>query len=648
MFSPDVLIFAAAALVVGVVLGAVLASVLGRPRTQAVVDAAVLRSQAESQGELAQARERARLLEAERRQDQQQFEALQAATESLRRDLQARSDELARALAEGAGRAEAVRQQADDISRLEDANREQAQRLARLAEDLGQAGQELARIKEQALRVTPLEHAVQAERDKQAQTARELASIREEAARLRSELENKSTQLLRAQGDLVQALQERDAARAQATEAEAHGRELASRMEAERAAQDGRLQDLEKAHAAMSDRFKVIAEQILEEKSAKFTEQNRQSLGQLLDPLKTQLTEFKGKVEQAYDQEGKERSALAEQVRNLITLNQTLSKEAHNLTQALKNESKTQGNWGELILQRVLEAAGLAKDIAYQPQASQQTEDGRRLQPDVVIKLPGERNLVVDSKVSLVAYEEYVSGPDEPARERALKRHLESVRGHIKGLSGKEYQKLYGLKSIDFVLMFVPIEPAFMTAVTADSELFMDAWDKNVLLVSPSTLLFVVRTVAHLWRQEDQSRNAMAIAKRGSELYDRLVDFVKDLEAVGGSLQDASKSYSNAHRRLSTGRGNVIRQAEMLRDLGVKPSKALPGALLDTALEEDGRPAESVPLALLKAAADAPAALLKAVADAPALGVLPIATSDIASSGAQLESSVGSGPANAL
>lgn len=637
MFSPDVLIFAAAALVVGVVLGAVLAAVLGRSKTQAVVDAAVLRAQAESQGELAQARERARMLEAERRQDQQQSDALQAATDALRRDLQAKADELARALADNAGKAETVRQQADDIARLQDDNREQAQRLARLSEDLGQAAQELARIKEQALRVAPLEHQVQSEREKQAQTARELASAREDAARLRTELENRSSLLARTQGELAQALQERDAARAAATEAEAQGRELASRMEAERAAQDGRLQDLEKAHAAMSDRFKVIAEQILEEKSAKFTEQNRQSLGQLLDPLKTQLTEFKGKVEQAYDQEGKERSALAEQVRNLITLNQTLSKEAHNLTQALKNESKTQGNWGELILQRVLEAAGLAKDIAYQPQASQQTEDGRRLQPDVVIKLPGERNLVVDSKVSLVAYEEYVSGADEAARERALKRHLDSVRAHIKGLSGKEYQKLYGLKSIDFVLMFVPIEPAFMTAVTADSELFMDAWDRNVLLVSPSTLLFVVRTVAHLWRQEDQGRNAMAIAKRGAELYERLVDFVKDLEAVGGSLQDASKSYASAHKRLSTGRGNVIRQAEMLRDLGVKTSKALPGALVDGALEDDARPGESEPLALLKAAADPVAP-----------GLLPIATAQPPAGEAHEEPASGSTAPNGL
>jgi len=531
MLSADLLMYAIAALLAGTILGALVAAALGRAKTQALVQAAVLGAQAESQGQLAQAVERARLIESERRQDQLQFEALQGAAEALRR---------------------------------------------------------------------------------------ELSTSREEAMRLRTELENESGQLARAQGELQAALDGRDQARRAAAEADAHGRELAGRMEAERAAQEGRLKDLQQAHAAMSDRFKVIAEQILEEKTAKFTEQNRLSLGQLLDPLKTQLTEFKGKVEQAYDQEGKERSALAEQVRNLITLNQTLTKEAHNLTQALKNESKTQGNWGELILQRVLEAAGLAKDIAYQPQASQQTEDGRRLQPDVVIKLPGERNLVVDSKVSLVGYEEYVSAADEGLRERALKRHLDSVRGHIKGLSGKEYQKLYGLKSIDFVLMFVPIEPAFMTAVTADGELFMDAWEKNVLLVSPSTLLFVVRTVAHLWRQEDQNRNAMAIAKRGAELYDRLVDFVKDLEDVGGALQDATKSYTSAHKRLSTGRGNVIRQAEMLRDLGVKPNKALAANLVDAALEGEGHAAEAVPLALLKSAADplAPGALPIAAGEA--------------------------------
>ena len=447
-------------------------------------------------------------------------------------------------------------------------------------DQLDTATNELARLEERASRVPDLE-----------QQVREGLLKAQEVMRLGTELRNRSEALQHAESELALAKRDRDEARQQAVRAQGEHRELSGRLDVEREAQEGRLRDLQKSHDAMSNQFKVIAEQILEEKSAKFTEQNRQNLGQLLEPLKTQINEFKGKVEQVYEQEGKDRSALAEQVRSLITLNQTLSKEAHNLTNALKNESKTQGNWGELILQRVLEAAGLAKGIAYHPQDSQVTEDGRRLQPDVVIKLPGDRNLVVDSKVSLVAYEEHASAQDDESRERALKRHMDSVRGHIKGLSGKEYQKLYGLKSIDFVLMFVPIEPAFMTAVTADSELFMDAWDKNVLLVSPSTLLFVVRTVAHLWRQEDQSRNAMAIAKRGAELYDRLVDFVKDLDNVGDALQDANKSYASAHKRLTTGRGNVIRQAEMLRDLGVKPSKALPGALLEMADgEEHARP----------------------------------------------------------
>ncbi len=454
---------------------------------------------------------------------------------------------------------------------------------------LDTATNELARLEERASRVPDLE-----------QQVREGLLKAQEVMRLGTELRNRSETLQNIEAEMAVAKRDRDAARQQAVRAEGEHRELSGRLDVEREAQEGRLRDLQKSHDAMSNQFKVIAEQILEEKSAKFTEQNRQNLGQLLEPLKTQINEFKGKVEQVYEQEGKDRSALAEQVRSLITLNQTLSKEAHNLTQALKNESKTQGNWGELILQRVLEAAGLAKGIAYHPQDSQVTEDGRRLQPDVVIKLPGDRNLVVDSKVSLVAYEEHASAQDDESRERALKRHMDSVRGHIKGLSGKEYQKLYGLKSIDFVLMFVPIEPAFMTAVTADSELFMDAWDKNVLLVSPSTLLFVVRTVAHLWRQEDQSRNAMAIARRGAELYDRLVDFVRDLDHVGAALQDANKSYASAHKRLTTGRGNVIRQAEMLRDLGVKPSKALPGALVESAEDEEHpRTLAALPLAAL-------------------------------------------------
>lgn len=269
-----------------------------------------------------------------------------------------------------------------------------------------------------------------------------------------------------------------------------------------------------------------------------------------------------------------------------MDLNQSLSQDAKNLTRALKGSSKAQGNWGELVLERVLEASGLRKGEEYDVQESHTRDDGSRAQPDVVVHLPEDRHLVVDAKVSLTAYEDFASAETEEDRQRAIKRHLDSIRAHIKGLSDKNYQALYGLKSLDFVLMFIPIEPAFMLGVTHDRELFMDAWQKNVLLVSPSTLLFVVRTVAHLWRQEAQNRNAQDIAKRGAELYDKLVGFVEDLESLGNRLHQAQKEYDAAHSKLTGGRGNVIRQAEMLKQLGVKPTKALPAALVEVATDE--------------------------------------------------------------
>ncbi|HEX7638753.1 MAG TPA: DNA recombination protein RmuC, partial [Burkholderiaceae bacterium] len=378
------------------------------------------------------------------------------------------------------------------------------------------------------------------------------------------------------------------------------GRELAelgTRAEAEREHAGEKLRMLEEAKAALSDQFKSLANDILEEKAKRFAEQNQSSLGTLLDPLRAQLSEFKGKVEEVYVQEGKDRSALAEQVRQLMALNQTLSRDANNLTQALKGSSKTQGNWGELILERVLEASGLVKGREYHVQDSQLSEDGRRLQPDVVLHLPEERRLVVDAKVSLVAYDRFVAAATEDERAAAARQHLLSVKEHVKGLSAKRYQDLYGLKSLDMVVMFVPIEPAFMLAVTNDDALFMDAWQRNVLLVSPSTLLFVVRTIANLWRQEAQSRNAQEIAKKGADLYDKLAAFVADLQNVGARLKQAQAAYDEAEKKLATGRGNVIRQAEALRKLGVKNGKALPAALVDAAgeAEDAALPAPTAP-----------------------------------------------------
>ena len=360
---------------------------------------------------------------------------------------------------------------------------------------------------------------------------------------------------------------------------------LSTQLQQERQQSIEKLALLQSARDELSSQFKNLANEILEEKSKRFSEQNQQSLGQLLEPLKSRLQEFQGKVEQVYVQEGKDRSALAEQVRQLMELNKTVSQEANNLTKALTGSNKTQGNWGELILERVLETAGLRKGEEFDVQESHTTGDGKRLQPDVVLHLPEDRHLVIDAKATLVAYEDYASAEDDKHRDAALKRHLDAVRAHIKGLSDKNYQDLYGLKSLDFVLMFVPIEPAFMLAVTHDRDLFMDAWNKNVLLVSPSTLLFVVRTVASLWRQEAQNRNAQDIAKRGAELYDKLAGFVEDMESLGNRLSQAQKDYDGAINKLSTGRGNLIRQAEMLKKLGVKPNKALPTPMVEQANE---------------------------------------------------------------
>ena len=361
--------------------------------------------------------------------------------------------------------------------------------------------------------------------------------------------------------------------------------QLSTLLESERSQSLEKLQLLTNAEEQLTHRFKTLASEILEDKTKRFTEQNQTNINQLLEPLKVKIAEFQGQVQEVYVQEGKDRSALAEQVKQLMSLNSQLSKDAHNLTSALKGQAKTQGNWGELILERVLEASGLRRDHEYDVQESHTRADGSRAQPDVVVHLPEDRHLIIDAKVSLTAYEAYANSETELAREAALKRHLDSVRAHIRELSEKNYQHLYGLKSLDFVLMFIPVEPAFMLAISHDSELWQDAWKKNVLLVSPSTLLFVVRTVAHLWRQEQQNRNAQEIASRGAELYDKLAGFVEDLDGLGVKLQQAQKAYDGAYNKFTGGRGNVIRQAEMLKELGVKPTKQLPQKMLEVAMD---------------------------------------------------------------
>ncbi len=330
------------------------------------------------------------------------------------------------------------------------------------------------------------------------------------------------------------------------------------------------------ARVELSNQFKTLANEILEEKTKRFTEQNQTNLSQLLTPLAVQIKTFQQKVEEVYVQEGKDRSALSEQVRLLMGLNQQLSTDTSNLTRALTTSSKAQGDLGEMILEKILESSGLRKDEEYVVQNSFRDQDSRQARPDVIVKLPENKHLIIDSKISLTAYNEYVNAESDEERKLALARHMESIRRHIKELAEKNYQSLHQLQSIDFVCMFVPIEGAFMAAISNDPELWASYFDRGVLLMSPSTLLFVVRTVAHLWRQERQKQNVQDIVNRGAELYDKLVGFVDDLKSVGDRLEQAKTSYGLALGKLSTGKGNVIRQAEMLKSLGVKPKKYLP------------------------------------------------------------------------
>lgn len=332
--------------------------------------------------------------------------------------------------------------------------------------------------------------------------------------------------------------------------------------------------------------FKNLANEILEEKSKKFTEQNKEKLDQLLKPLGEKISEFKKQVEETHKEDLKGRSALDQHLKMLQEMNQKMSDEAKNLTKALKGDSKKQGNWGEVILQRILEKSGLKKGFEYETQQSTTTEDGRRLQPDVIVHLPDEKRLIIDSKVSLLAYEKYSSTDDPDEQENNLKQHIQSLRGHVKSLNTKSYEQIHGFKSPDFVLMFIPIEPAFGLAMQNDPDLYNEAFEKNIIIVSPTTLLATLATIENVWKQEYQNRNAMEIAKRGGLLYDKFVGFVDNLEDVGKRIRQTSDSYESAMKQLSTGAGNLVGQAEKLRDLGASASKKLPGDLAEKALEE--------------------------------------------------------------
>lgn len=333
--------------------------------------------------------------------------------------------------------------------------------------------------------------------------------------------------------------------------------------------------------------FENLAQKILDEKSTKFTEQNKLNIDQVLLPLRENLTRFEKQVSDAFTEETREKASLREQIQLLMERNQQMSADAMNLVKALKGDNKAAGNWGEVILERLLEQSGLHEGVNYLAQGSFKDEDGNARMPDVVVTLPGDKHIVVDSKVSLVSYTDWVAAESDDDRSRAEKAFATSVWTHVRGLSDKNYATLYGINSPDFVLLFMPIEPAYAMVLRADSSLWQNAYDKKIIIVSPTTLMATLTTVANIWRQEQGIKNAEKIADEAGKLYDKLYGFVEDFEKVGKQMETLRNTYTSADNKLRTGSGNVLRRAEQMKKLGAKATKRLGGKDVEVDTDED-------------------------------------------------------------
>ena len=362
------------------------------------------------------------------------------------------------------------------------------------------------------------------------------------------------------------------------------------------AAADSARSETEAQREQLKNEFKVVAQEALSRQSQMLQEQfkqgNKAELDVLLAPFRAKLEQFGERVEKTHHQGVQERSELKAEVRNLMEQSEKLRNEANALTKALRSDSKAQGNWGEMVLEKLLERSGLTRDLEYSVQASTTDAEGRRLQPDVVLNLPEGKHLVIDSKVSMVAYERFVNAETPEEQALAMKEHIASLRAHIRGLSEKNYQNLYDV-SLDFVLLFVPIEGAFSTALQAQPELYQEAFDRNIALVSTTTLWTTLRTVGTLWRQERQNRNVGEIIRQASDLYDKFVGFSEEMIKVGNQMKTATNTYENAMKQLSQGKGNLVRRAEQLRQLGLKNSKTTNPSLVDRALQGESEEDET-------------------------------------------------------
>jgi DNA recombination protein RmuC len=404
-----------------------------------------------------------------------------------------------------------------------------------------------------------------------------------EMATLKERLASRDNRLQQLEAEIQEKETELDELVSLRTELERDKSRLSTELKEQARYTEEKLQDFNDTKKELQAQFANLANQIFEEKTKTFADQSKANLATILTPFKEKIAEFENKVTEVYTTEGKERHSLIKEVQRLQQLNQQISEDADNLTRALKGDTQTQGAWGEIILERILEESGLRKGIEYDAQGGFRDAEGKLLKPDVIVHLPEGKEIIIDSKVSLIAYERYVRAEEETDKEQAVKDHLLSINAHLKGLESKKYDELPGVKSLDFVLMFIPVESAFMLAIEKDNEIFRKAFDQNIMIVSPSTLLVTLRTIENIWRYEHQNKNALRIADEAGKLYDKFVGFVDDLEKVGSQLETTRKSYEAAHNKLKSGRGNLVSKAQGLIDLGVKSRKQLPPALVEDA-----------------------------------------------------------------
>jgi len=401
------------------------------------------------------------------------------------------------------------------------------------------------------------------------------------------EIKGQAEQLVKQQHEYTQKLQVKESTleslRERLLASESQAAELVVSLDMEKSAAVEKIALLDSAKKQLSDEFKVLANQIFEQKQSQFSQNSQATIEAVLKPMQGALDAFKSRVELVHKEDLEGRASLTEQLKQLHSLNLQMTEEAQNLTQALKGDSKTQGNWGELILERLLERTGLTEGVEFEREKSFTDQEGKRLRPDVIINMPDNKHVVIDSKVSLLHYEQALNSEGKKTKSVALKSHLGSLQKHISTLAAKRYEHLDQLHAPDFVLMFIPVEGAYLMAIEADSRIFEDAFEKRVAVVTPTTLFTTLKTIEQLWRYERQSENTVKLIKRAAEVHDKFVGFVESFEKVGKQLQTAQLTYVQSHKQMISGQGNLVRQAEMLKNLAGKTKKEIPTHLLNEA-----------------------------------------------------------------